>query len=61
MRRGGELELSICDDGCGFDPAAPHTGFGLTGMAERVELAGGRLEITSAPGEGTALRAVLPA
>lgn len=44
------------DDGCGFDPAvAPATkkSFGLQIMAERAGEAGGRLQIESAPGEGT--------
>lgn len=61
---GGGLELSVRDDGVGFDtasrraPAAGH--FGLEGMRERVERLGGTLEITSAPGQGTLLRARVP-
>jgi NarL family two-component system sensor histidine kinase YdfH len=51
-----ELELEICDDGIGFEPASVEAGhFGLLGMRERVELAGGRLEVRSAPGKGTQL------
>ena len=56
-----ELEISVIDDGTGFDPdAPPDGGFGLTGMRERVELAGGELSV--APGEtvGTVVRARLP-
>jgi signal transduction histidine kinase len=60
-RRGSNLELSISDDGAGFDPAEAHGGFGLIGMHERVTLAGGRLEIDSVPGGGTTLKATLPA
>ena len=51
-----ELEIEICDDGVGFDPAAVEAGhFGLLGMRERVRLAGGRLEVQSAPGNGTCI------
>ena len=39
----------------------PSDGFGLIGMRERVGLAGGTLELESAPGEGTTIVATLPA
>jgi signal transduction histidine kinase len=55
------LRLEVEDDGQGFDPTAGSDGFGLVGMRERAELAGGTLEIDSAPGRGTRIRAVLPA
>jgi signal transduction histidine kinase len=59
---GDELRLEIRDDGRGFDPRAPVRGrFGLFTMRERAEACGGRLEIDSAPGRGTRLRAVVPA
>jgi signal transduction histidine kinase len=54
------LRIEVRDDGRGFDPASPPAGFGLVGMRERVELAGGELEVTSQPGE-TLIRATLPA
>ena len=56
------LELHIRDDGAGFDPGAlarrsngdgPGAGLGLSGMAERARLAGGELDVRSAPGGGT--------
>ena len=55
----GGIAIEISDDGVGFDTAAGTPGFGLLGMRERVALAGGRLDIESAPGEGTKLRAVV--
>jgi signal transduction histidine kinase len=60
--------LEVTDDGTGFDmaeapaagaPGGP-TGFGLSGMRERAELLGGRLELTSSPGRGTTVRLTIP-
>jgi signal transduction histidine kinase len=57
----GHARISVHDDGCGFDPAAaPRGAHGLIGMRYRVEAAGGRLHIRSAPGQGTRIEAVLP-
>jgi signal transduction histidine kinase len=48
------LTLMVEDDGRGFDPATAGPGrHGLTGMRERAQIAGGDLEIRSAPGAGT--------
>jgi signal transduction histidine kinase len=58
--RHDEIEIVVRDDGCGFDVSAPTSGFGLTGIRERVSLAGGELEIVSS-GHGTAVLASLPA
>jgi two-component system, NarL family, sensor histidine kinase DevS len=57
---GGVLSIEVTDDGVGFDSALKPAGFGLVGIRERVELIGGRVDISSAPGRGTALRARLP-
>lgn len=60
---GGRLALSVRDDGGGFDlDAARRRGaagasLGLVGMEERAALAGGTLELRSAPGHGTVLLA----
>jgi two-component system, NarL family, sensor histidine kinase DevS len=54
------VEVTVADDGSGFDPTATARSFGLVGMEERVTLAGGRLEIESARGRGTQVRAELP-
>jgi signal transduction histidine kinase len=54
------LEVTIRDDGVGFNVENERAGLGLVGMNERAELAGGRLYIESAPGAGTTLRARFP-
>jgi signal transduction histidine kinase len=51
--------VELADDGHGFDTRARHSGLGLRGMRERVELAGGELDV-SASEEGTRVRATLP-
>lgn len=56
----GKIRISVCDDGEGFDPGAPGAGRGLKGMRERIELFGGELEVSSAPGEGTEISASVP-
>jgi signal transduction histidine kinase len=63
----GELRVWVRDDGVGFAPsagAAPRSesgGFGLTSLRERARLAGGALEVASAPGEGTIVMVIVPA
>ena len=52
------LIVEVSDDGMGG--ADPARGRGLTGLVDRVEAIGGLLTITSHPGAGTVLRAVLP-
>ncbi|HXM51487.1 MAG TPA: MEDS domain-containing protein [Pyrinomonadaceae bacterium] len=54
------LDLTIRDDGVGFFFERRRSGLGLVGMGERAELAGGRLDIESAPGAGTTVRARFP-
>ncbi|MFH1672779.1 MAG: GAF domain-containing sensor histidine kinase [Pseudomonadota bacterium] len=59
----GEIELTMGDNGVGFDvehaksPGNPHGGFGLTTMKERTELSGGSFSIESNKGVGTIVRA----
>jgi signal transduction histidine kinase len=55
-----EVLVSVRDDGKGFDSNVPVSGFGLTGMRERIALAGGRLDISSPESGGTLVQAVLP-
>ncbi len=58
-----EIVLEIEDDGVGFDLARTGEaggGLGLVGMEERAQIAGGILELDSAPGHGTRVRARIP-
>lgn len=48
------IEVTIRDQGAGFDPAAPNSGFGIgNSIVRRMAEVGGRAEITSTPGHGT--------
>jgi signal transduction histidine kinase len=55
------VDLTVTDDGCGFDPRGLGTNrLGLAGISERVRLLGGAVEIETSPGAGTTVRATLP-
>ncbi|MGW2719967.1 sensor histidine kinase [Streptomyces sp. NPDC001492] len=60
------VELEVCDDGVGFDPARlggtlrSGRGFGLPSARERLRREGGDLAVDSAPGQGTRIRASVP-
>lgn len=58
----GKLELTIKDNGKGFDPAEIENKktLGLLGMKERVLLMGGTYQITSEPEKGTLVRIIVP-
>jgi signal transduction histidine kinase len=56
----GGLQIVVMDNGHGFEPDADTSGYGLTGMRERAELIGARLEVTSEPSNGTSVRVTLP-
>jgi len=56
----GAVELTVVDDGVGFEPGALREGAGLRGIHERVAFFGGRIHLSSAPGEGTRLTVNLP-
>jgi PAS domain S-box-containing protein len=66
MKRGANLELTVRDDGTGFDVdsafrrAAAGESFGLLGMQERVRLAGGTFVIRSEQGRGSEVQATFP-
>lgn len=63
---GGQLELTVSDDGTGFDleryrtPEERKKHFGLMSMAERASLVGGSLDVDTTPGGGTRIRASFP-
>ena len=62
---GDVVTLDVRDDGVGFTPPEPGTGdvsgFGLTGMRQRVARVAGSLAVESEPGGGTAVSARVPA
>jgi PAS domain S-box-containing protein len=57
-RRKDQLVVEVADDGIGGAQAA--NGSGLSGLADRVGAIEGKLTVTSPPGEGTVVRAVVP-
>jgi signal transduction histidine kinase len=61
-RNADRLELTVRDDGQGFNvlKARQLDGLGLVSMDERARLLGGRVQIDSAPARGTQIRAVVP-
>jgi NarL family two-component system sensor histidine kinase LiaS len=55
------VTLRVADDGRGFDPKErSQEGFGLRSMSERLEKLGGRVDVESAPGEGTRVDGICP-
>ena len=54
------LVAAVIDDGRGFHSASTRTGVGLVGMDERVEGLGGKIEVSSRPGEGTKVTVKVP-
>lgn len=52
--------LELEDDGTGFNCELPHSGFGLRGMQERVQILGGQLKIHTTPGQGTRIQVMIP-
>jgi len=61
---GGEVELSVSDDGCGFEVDAAtqsgHSGFGLFSIRDRLPHLGGKLTICSKQGRGTTATITMP-
>jgi signal transduction histidine kinase len=55
-----QLHLEVRDDGRGYDVASVHDGDGLHNMRDRLGAVGGRVEVTSTPGEGTLVAASAP-
>lgn len=59
VRTGDEVVLEVVDDGRGLPPDATE-GAGVRGMRARADAAGGRLEVTGTPGDGTRVRVRVP-
>jgi signal transduction histidine kinase len=61
---GSSAELTLSDNGVGFDPEHDSLGFGLSGMRDRLALAGGSLELgtpsAAHPAPGFVVRVILP-
>lgn len=58
--RADGLVLDVVDNGAGFEPAAARDDGGLRHLQDRVAAVGGRLDVTSAPGDGTTIQAWFP-
>jgi signal transduction histidine kinase len=58
--RDGAFELTVADDGRGFDPARAAGGIGLASLRERARTLGGSCMIDSAPGKGTRVTLRVP-
>ena len=54
------VRLAVVDDGHGFDADAQTSGFGLSGMRNRVAQVGGAMRLDTSPGRGTDLQVSLP-
>jgi two-component system, NarL family, sensor histidine kinase UhpB len=59
-REDGGIDLSIRDDGRGFDDAATNKGMGLLGMRERVQALNGKISLVTHPGEGVSIAITIP-
>ena len=61
QNQGGYAMIEVSDNGTGFDTQGiASSSHGLSGMRHRVEAAGGKLTVTSSPGQGTSISAVMP-
>jgi len=56
----GTLSFTVSDNGAGYDARSTAMGSGQRNMADRLAALDGRLEVRSAPGQGTVVTACLP-
>ena len=54
------IDITVSDDGMGFDPEQSVEGFGLIGMRERASLLDGKFSVVSQPELGTTVRCRIP-
>ncbi|MCP2258811.1 Signal transduction histidine kinase [Streptoalloteichus tenebrarius] len=54
-----QIVLQVSDNGRGFDTNAPHNGYGLKGIQDRLDNIGGNIAVWSSPGAGTAVTATV--
>jgi signal transduction histidine kinase len=59
-RDGDRIDLSISDDGVGFQAGDGSDGIGLVTMRDRIGAVGGELEVVSEPGTGVTLHVTVP-
>jgi PAS domain S-box-containing protein len=57
---GRVINISIVDDGKGFDPGIRRKGIGLSNMCNRVEANNGKISLESSPGNGCSINIVIP-
>jgi signal transduction histidine kinase len=61
LRLGGDVVLTVSDDGRGCEPErVADSGLGLVNMRERARQLGGTFELDSRPGRGTTVRVAVP-
>jgi signal transduction histidine kinase len=60
QRQNGTLRFTLSDDGAGSDTSHTPLGSGQRNMADRLAALGGRLEVRSAPSQGTTITGHLP-
>lgn len=58
--KGNQIHLNICDNGKGFDPLQQKAGLGLNNMEARVKAFAGKIHVTTAPGQGCKIEAIVP-
>ena len=58
--RENAIQFTVTDDGAGLPTETDTTGFGITGMRDRLEAVGGHFEIVSGPRQGTSVRGTIP-
>jgi signal transduction histidine kinase len=59
--RDEEIQLTVRDNGVGFDAAQTHRGIGLSNIYERTRFYNGTVEIDSTPGKGCTIEVAIPA